>query len=444
MDSTRKPLPAVVDPEQVHRSMKKLGGMGAVLINLLMVVWFWGHWSVVAGVVALIFWFAFVNVWFAEWMAKRYRRTHVEWMRLVGSVLGNVVAGWVTDWSVFVWLYVPYTLVRFYGLDGWNHVGAVLFVLGLDVAALLSGCDPLLPLAFSVLGGFVYLMSEKRDLLLRATLQQVLAQREELERAHHELQQMHQRALAQEKLSSLGMLAAGMAHEINNPMSFVTSNVHTMLRHLQERPALPEDLKEYVDEVLPETLDGVKRVNAIVADLRRFARGDPEAHVEYDLDNEVRTALRLSHGKLNHCRVETSLGGVGTLLGRPQQLVQVLVNLLVNAGQATPPGGHVCISTHQDGEQVRVVVRDTGVGMSEETQRHLFQPFFTTKPPGEGTGLGLAVVHGIVTAHGGRIEVESAPGQGTCFTVHLPRNPPLPRYGLSLVSQTEGRTGRAA
>jgi signal transduction histidine kinase len=301
---------------------------------------------------------------------------------------------------------------------------------------------PLYPMAFSALGAFVYLMSEKRDMLLRATLQQVIAQREELERAHQELQQLHQRALAQEKLSSLGMLAAGMAHEINNPMSFVTSNVHTMLRQLQERPALPEDLKEYVDEVLPETLDGVKRVNAIVADLRRFARGDPGSHAEYELDSEVRTALRLSHGKLGHCRVELNLGSVGTLVGRPQQIVQVLVNLLVNAGQATPPGGHVRISTHAEGEQVRVVVRDTGVGMSEETKSHLFQPFFTTKPVGEGTGLGLAVVHGIVTAHGGHIEVESPPGQGTCFTLHLPRHPPLLHYGgLSLVSS---RTDRAA
>jgi signal transduction histidine kinase len=297
-------------------------------------------------------------------------------------------------------------------------------------------------LAFLMLGVFGFLVSEKRILTLRGVLGQALRQREELEKAHQalarthgeleaahqELQQLHQRALEQERLSSLGMLAAGVAHEINNPMSFVTSNVHSMLRDLRDEPNLSEVMKEYVDDVLPATLDGIKRVNTIVGDLRRFARGDPEAHTSYELDAEVETALRIAHGQLSHVRVEKELGGVGRSVGRPRQIVQVLVNLLVNAGQATAAGGEVRIRTRRDADSLHVEVSDTGTGMSEETKRHLFEPFFTTKPAGEGTGLGLSVVHGIVKSHGGRIEVESEEGQGTCFKLRLPLVPPLLQY----------------
>ena len=182
-----------------------------------------------------------------------------------------------------------------------------------------------------------------------------------------------------------------------------------------------------MDEVLPETLDGIRRVNAIVGDLRRFARGDPEAYTDYDLNMEVQTALRITQSQLRHCSVEVSLGEVGPVTGRPRQMVQALVNLLVNAAQATAAGGRVSLLTLGEGEAVRVEVRDTGVGMTEEIRQQLFQPFFTTKPPGEGMGMGLAVVHGIVTSHGGHIEVASEPGRGSCFTLHLPRMPPPPK-----------------
>ena len=258
---------------------------------------------------------------------------------------------------------------------------------------------------------------------LRSALDQVLAQQGRLEQAHEEMRRMHAHAIEQEKLSSLGMMAAGVAHEINNPMSFVASNVNLLLKDLKEQPSLSEPLREHVEEVLPATLEGIKRVNAIVADLRRFARGDPEAFVEYDLNAEVRMALRIAHNQLRHCQVECELEEVGPVVGRPRQMAQVLVNLLVNAGQATAEQGQVLIATRREGDWVFIKVRDTGTGMAPETPRKIFQPFFTTKPPGMGTGLGLAVVHGIVTAHGGRIEVESELGKGTCFTLHLPRVP---------------------
>ncbi|HEX8439129.1 sensor histidine kinase, partial [Archangium sp.] len=277
-----------------------------------------------------------------------------------------------------------------------------------------------------------YLVSEKRVLLLRGTLDQVLRQSEQLELAHQqlekthqELQQLHQRAIEQERLSSLGLMAASVAHEINNPMSYVTSNVDSLLLDMRNEQHLSELMKEYVAEVLPDTLAGIKRVNAIVSDLRRFSRGGFESHTPYDFTAEVQAALRIAQMQLGHVRVETQLAEVGTVVGRPRQLVQVLVNLLVNAGHATPGGGVVSLVTRREGAQVRVEVRDTGTGMSEETKQRLFQPFFTTKPAGIGTGLGLSVVQGIIRAHGGRIEVESELGKGTCFIIHLPCVPPL-------------------
>jgi signal transduction histidine kinase len=337
-----------------------------------------------------------------------------------------------------IWIYLPYNMLWFYGLDRWVLPRIFSFLALVASVALWDGAPLEVVLAFGLLGTFGYLFTTRRIWLLRQVVRQTEEQREQLEQAHQRLRHANERALAQEKLTSLGLMAAGVAHEINNPMSFVTSNIRLLLKDLKQQPALPAPLQEYVDEVLPETLDGIKRVNAIVADLRRFARGDPEAYAEYDLNAAVRSALRIAHAQLGHCQVEEQLGEVGKLVGRPQQIIQVLVNMLVNAGQATAAAGRVRISTQREGDGARVEIRDTGAGLSPEARRHLFQPFFTTKPHGSGMGLGLAVAHGIVTGHGGRIEVDSEAGQGACFTVHLPQTPPLPAYPRPADATSQG------
>ncbi|MHB1845110.1 MAG: sensor histidine kinase [Deltaproteobacteria bacterium] len=253
------------------------------------------------------------------------------------------------------------------------------------------------------------------------------AQRLVLERAQAELEQLHRAALQQEKLAGLGMLAAGIAHEINNPMSFVGSNIRSLLADLKRCETLPPMLREYVDEILPETLDGIQRVNRIVGDLRRFARNDPEGMREFDLNEEVQAALRIAQNELKYrCEVRVDLTPLPNLTGWPQQIGQVLVNLLVNAAQAIPDHGTVAIETRAEGDGVRLSITDSGTGMDEETRARLFEPFFTTKPLGIGTGLGLSVVHGIVQSHGGRIDVQSVLGRGSCFSVWLPRYPPMP------------------
>ncbi|MFL5357635.1 sensor histidine kinase [Archangium sp.] len=413
------------DPERVHQGIQPLVGVGPLMLNLLLLVWFWGQWDVVLGLTALFAGGTLFLVFAVERLAQRFGRSVAESARILVNGGGIALGGVLTDWPPMVWLAVPLNMLWFHGGDRWVRPRMALYLVGVNAVALSTGGDLALALACDVFCVSAYLVSERRALLLREMLEKAARQREELEKTHQELQQMHQRALERERLSSLGMLAAGVAHEINNPMSFVTSNVNSMLRDIRDEQNLSALMQEYRDDVLPATLDGIRRVNSIVADLRRFARGDPEAHSSYDFDAEVETALRIAHGQLGHVRVEKALGGVGVVVGRPRQIVQVLVNLLVNAGQATASGGRVSVTTRREGESIHVEVRDTGSGMTEETKRHLFEPFFTTKPAGEGTGLGLSVVHGIVKSHGGRVEVESELGQGTCFRLRLPLVPVL-------------------
>jgi len=266
-----------------------------------------------------------------------------------------------------------------------------------------------------------------------------------------ELGELRERLARNDKLTSLGMMAAGVAHEINNPMSYVTSNVEALLADLRDAPALAPKLQPYRDEILAETIDGIQRVNTIVADLRRFAREDPSAMVEFDLNEQVSAALRIARSQFHPgVDLRVQLSRLPPAFGRPQQLTQVVLNLVVNAGQAIEGRGTVTVATRADPDEFHIEVRDTGAGMPPQVVEKLFQPFFTTKPVGKGTGLGLAVAHGIMRAHGGRIEVSSRVGWGTTFWIHLPRVPPAavragsvrPANGpLAPAAATAARTG---
>jgi signal transduction histidine kinase len=354
-----------------------------------------------------------------------------ELVRVVLNALAILIYGHWSGWAVPVWVYLPLNSLwvdhRVDAAGRWRLFSLVAVTCGLG---LVDGAPPLMAGCSALLSVITYLISEGHVVVTNQALRRLDRDNRELTRAHEALALAHQRALEQERLSSLGLLAAGMAHEINNPMSYVKSNVHAVLVDLRAQKELPPALREYVDDVLPATLDGIRRVCAIVADLRRFARGDPEAMSEYALNDEVAAALRMTRGKLQpRCEVVLELGELPAMLGRPGQIAQVLVNLLVNAAQAMPEGGRIFISTRADGDEAVLKVRDTGVGMAPEVRERIFQPFFTTKPVGEGTGLGLSVVHGIVADHKGHIEVESASGQGTTFTLRLPRIP-LPDLAL--------------
>ncbi len=243
--------------------------------------------------------------------------------------------------------------------------------------------------------------------------------------AHHQLAKLHRELVAREKLSSLGLLAAGVAHEINNPMAFVTMNVETLVEDLKEIPEerLPEPLRIYVDELLPTTIDGIQRVNTIVRDLQHFARGDVDTASDFDLNSEIAAAARISNNQLKgRATLELELGDLPPLHGKARQMTQVMVNLIVNAAHAIAEraDGSIRVSSRRAGERVVIEVRDNGSGMSRDVMDRVFQPFFTTKGVGKGTGLGLSVVYGIIRDHGGTITVDSEIDVGSCFRIELP------------------------
>ncbi len=219
-----------------------------------------------------------------------------------------------------------------------------------------------------------------------------------------------------DRLATLGELAAGVAHEINEPLEGILGFAQLARR----APGLPAVAEPDLDRVISETL----RARDIVRRLLLFARQAPSRRGPVELNAVVRGVQAFLEQRCRAADVELGLSlgrGAGTVSGDGTQLSQVVVNLAVNAIQAMPGGGRLAIATRGTRGAAVLAVEDTGTGMGPEVLSRIFVPFFTTKPVGAGTGLGLPVVHGIVTAHGGTIAVDSAPGRGSRFTVTLPR-----------------------
>jgi signal transduction histidine kinase len=243
-------------------------------------------------------------------------------------------------------------------------------------------------------------------------------------------------------MAAIGQLAAGVAHEINNPIAFVNSNMGALKNYIQQLMVVidaceqgdSEKIKEayagadidYLREDLPallaESLEGLGRVAKIVQDLKDYSRVSPDGHQPSDLNAAMTSTLNVVWHELKYkADVIRELGPIPPVDCFPAQINQVFTNLLVNAAQAIAERGKIFVRSRQEGETVVFEVEDSGAGMSEETQRRIFEPFFTTKPVGKGTGLGLSISYDIVVKkHGGRLEVRSEVGQGTCFRIVLP------------------------
>lgn len=225
-----------------------------------------------------------------------------------------------------------------------------------------------------------------------------------------------------DRLASLGTMAAGMAHEINNPLAFMHANLEYVRRTLRE-PLTPELIAE-AELAVDEALQGTGRISTIVRGLRLFSRVSTQERKPVMVTSVVKTALLLSGAMVSsRGAVETEVPDALVVLGDEHELVQVLVNLLLNASQALPrstAGHRIRVTAQPEGALVRLEVRDTGPGVEPENLRKVFDPFFTTKPIGEGTGLGLAICHSLVTAHGGDISLHNLPEGGCCVTVRLP------------------------
>jgi len=285
---------------------------------------------------------------------------------------------------------------------------------------------------------------------LRESKESVEKSNSELAQAYQQLKTSQSQILQQEKMASIGQLAAGVAHEINNPMGFITSNLQTFGKYLdrlnlfvteqkllltekftaEELAPLQEQQKklkiDYVfddgRELLEESLDGAERVKAIVQNLKSFSRVDQAELSEINLNDCLESTLNIAWNELKYkTTLEKELGELAPLRCHPQQLNQVFLNILVNAAHAIEKQGVVRVRTWQDETNQYAAISDDGSGIPEEIQQKIFEPFFTTKDVGKGTGLGMSISYDIIKQHGGRIELESELGVGTTFTIVLPR-----------------------
>jgi signal transduction histidine kinase len=270
----------------------------------------------------------------------------------------------------------------------------------------------------------------------------------ELETAHQQLKAMSSQLLQSEKLASIGQLAAGVAHEINNPIGFVNSNLTTLNKYIKdlfkivdlyaplEIVAQPDHLlqlkeaKQQVDldflrldifDLLDESIEGIARVRGIVKGLLNIAHPDESEWLEVNLQQLLESTLNVAWSEIKlKAEVVKDYTDLPLVQCLPSQINQVLLNLLINAAQAIEKNGLITLSTRREGDWVSIAVSDNGCGVSPKHVEKIFDPFFTTKQVGHGMGLGLYMSYGIIVKHGGRIEVDSEIDQGSTFTIYLP------------------------
>ncbi len=282
-----------------------------------------------------------------------------------------------------------------------------------------------------------------------------------LEQEHSELKALNEKLtmaqhqlLQSEKMAAIGQLAAGVAHEINNPIGFISSNLQTlqdyavrllkltefyakvinkagnetflaMQRDMQQRLQF-DFVRQDLPELLSESIDGIERVSEIVKNLKAFSHVDNAQWQYASLVDGLENTLKIAANQLKY-KVEIHRDYAADLpqvYCQPNQINQVFLNLLVNAAQAMDHKGHLYLRAWQQDQSVCIEVRDTGSGIAPEHMTHLFEPFFTTKPVGSGTGLGLSLSYSIIKKHHGDILVRSEPGQGASFTLILPLQGP--------------------
>ncbi len=292
---------------------------------------------------------------------------------------------------------------------------------------------------------------QERDALLAREHEARTEAEELVRRRSAELAATRSALVQAERLATAGQLAAGVGHEINNPLAYVLANVMYAVDELSrlKEPLPGVDLEDIV-KALVQTQLGAERIRDIVRDLRIFARGDPEAMGPVDVHAALEFSVAMAaHEIRQRAQFLRQFGDVPYVRANESRLGQVFLNLLLNAAQAIPEGAveahQVTVTTRSLEEEGWVVVEvsDTGKGIAPEHLPHIFEPFFTTKSVGEGTGLGLSVCHGIVTGLGGKIDVESKLGQGTTFRVLLPVDPEFAQAAFPVAKPVAPQTGGA-
>lgn len=266
-----------------------------------------------------------------------------------------------------------------------------------------------------------------------------------LREAHEELKRTQQQLLQSEKMASLGKLVAGVAHELNNPISFVLGNVHAMQRYTPRMKRYLDAVHDHapqatldklrtelridrmlddLDPLLSGAVEGAERTRDIVDGLKRFSASDRNENVEFNLAETIERSVHwVTRATPANFRVKMEMPKEILFVGSPGQIQQVIINLVQNASDATEglPEPTLIIEAEL-GDEIVIQFRDNGLGISEQALSKIFDPFYTTKPVGKGTGLGLSISYGIIERHGGKLEVSNAPEGGAEFRLHLPRS----------------------
>ncbi len=277
----------------------------------------------------------------------------------------------------------------------------------------------------------------------------VTAKTQELTESYKDLKQVHDQMLQQEKMASIGQLAAGVAHEINNPTGFIGSNLNSLQKYVGklnegiafmeqtikavDDPEITAELKqmkrklkfdfiqEDIDDLITESKDGIERIALIVRNLKSFSRAEDDTLKLTDLQECLEGSLSIAWNEIKYkAKVEKNYQDLPPINCLPQQLSQVFVNLMVNAAQAIEDQGIITVNTRQEKDWAVVEISDSGSGISPENLERIFEAFYTTKEVGKGTGLGLSICHDILQKHQGMISVASQVGEGSCFTIKLP------------------------
>ena len=298
-------------------------------------------------------------------------------------------------------------------------------------------------------------INEDLEERVKERTEELMKAKESIEEAYKKLQQTQAQLVHNEKMASIGQLSAGIAHEINNPVGFVSSNLKTLEGYMEDiKSLLPKyedlerlcekvndgdikkllqeirEIKETIDmdflmedlhNIIEESQEGMNRITKIVKDLKEFSHGGSDTPEYADINKCIQSTLNIVWNELKYkAQVKTVFGYIPRVLSYPQQLNQVFMNILVNSAQAIKEKGEIRIKTYTENGRVFIEFSDTGEGIPPENLPHIFEPFFTTKPVGKGTGLGLSIAYAIIQKHGGTISVKSEIGKGTCFTISLP------------------------
>ncbi len=289
-----------------------------------------------------------------------------------------------------------------------------------------------------------------RKIIIKGIVSYLLTLTDINERKHSQkaLSSLNEQLIHAEKLASIGQLSAGIAHEINNPVGYIRSNLDvlddyfTPLRTYIDLTKSPdkiataqdfyqqEDLDFILKDISPlisSTLEGASRVSKIIKDLGNYAHVDDKLPEAISVDELIEKSLTLVANELKYkVEITKRLEANVDVAGSPQKLLQVFINMLVNASHAIESKGNVCISSSVKDQEVNICFEDDGSGIAQENLKNIFDPFFTTKPVGKGTGLGLHIVRSIIEDHGGHIDVSSKIGQGSIFTIYLPIQRTIP------------------